>query len=194
MTDFVSLLATGVTAFVASNIDDTFVLILLFSTPGLLVRNIILGQFLGIGVLVLISSFAAFLALAVPLFVIGLMGFIPIILGIKSLLELQEAPIKKKEILKTDHLSILFVSAVTISNGADDIGVFTPLFAKYNTPAEVTILVILLMVVTGLWCVATFYFIKHPFAVSRVKYFTRIITPFALIGIGVYIILDSFVL
>ena len=194
MTDFVSLLATGVTAFVASNIDDTFVLILLFSTPGLLVRNIILGQFLGIGVLVLISSFAAFLALAVPLFVIGLMGFIPIILGIKSLLELQEAPIKKKEILKTDHLSILFVSAVTISNGADDIGVFTPLFAKYNTPAEVTILVILLMVVTGLWCVATFYFIKHPFAVSRVKYFTRIIAPFALIGIGVYIILDSFVL
>jgi len=194
MTDFVSLLATGVTAFVASNIDDTFVLILLFSTPGLLVRNIILGQFLGIGVLVLISSFAAFLALAVPLFVIGLMGFIPIILGIKSLLELQEAPIKKKEILKTDHLSILFVSAVTISNGGDDIGVFTPLFAKYNTPAEVTILVILLMVVTGLWCVATFYFIKHPFVVSRVKYFTRIITPFALIGIGVYIILDSFVL
>ena len=194
MTDFVGLLATGVTAFVASNIDDTFVLILLFSTPGLLVRNIILGQFLGIGVLVLISSFAAFLALAVPLFVIGLMGFIPIILGIKSLLELQEAPIKKKEILKTDHLSILFVSAVTISNGGDDIGVFTPLFAKYNTPAEVTILVILLMVVTGLWCVATFYFIKHPFVVSRVKYFTRIITPFALIGIGVYIILDSFVL
>jgi cadmium resistance protein CadD (predicted permease) len=194
MTDFVSLLATGVTAFVASNIDDTFVLILLFSTPGLLVRNIILGQFLGIGVLVLISSFAAFLALAVPLFVIGLMGFIPIILGIKRLLELQEAPIKKKEILKTDHLSILFVSAVTISNGGDDIGVFTPLFAKYNTPAEVTILVILLMVVTGLWCVATFYFIKHPFVVSRVKYFTRIITPFALIGIGVYIILDSFVL
>jgi cadmium resistance protein CadD (predicted permease) len=194
MTDFVSLLATGVTAFVASNIDDTFVLILLFSTPGLLVRNIILGQFLGIGVLVLISSFAAFLALAVPLFVIGLMGFIPIILGIKRLLELQEAPIKKKEILKTDHLSILFVSAVTISNGGDDIGVFTPLFAKYNTPAEVTILVILLMVVTGLWCVSTFYFIKHPFVVSRVKYFTRIITPFALIGIGVYIILDSFVL
>jgi cadmium resistance protein CadD (predicted permease) len=81
MTDFISLLATGATAFIASNIDDTFVLILLFSTPGLLVRNIILGQFLGIAVLVLISSFAAFLALAVPLFVIGLMGFIPIILG-----------------------------------------------------------------------------------------------------------------
>jgi cadmium resistance protein CadD (predicted permease) len=194
LTDFISLLATGATAFVASNIDDTFILILLFSTPGLLARNIILGQFLGIVVLVIISSLAAFLTLAVPLFVIGLMGFIPIILGIKRLLELQEAPIKKKEILKTDHLSILFVSAVTISNGGDDIGVFTPLFAKYNTPAEVTILVILLMVVTGLWCVSTFYFIKHPFVVSRVKYFTRIITPFALIGIGVYIILDSFVL
>jgi cadmium resistance protein CadD (predicted permease) len=194
LTDFISLLATGATAFVASNIDDTFILILLFSTPGLLVRNIILGQFLGILVLVIISSLAAFLTLAVPLFVIGLMGFIPIILGIKRLLELQETPIKKKQFLKTEHLSLLLVSAVTISNGGDDIGVFTPLFAKYNTPAEVTILVILFMVMTGLWCIATFYFIKHPFVVSRVKYFSRIVTPFALIGIGVYIILDSFVL
>jgi cadmium resistance protein CadD (predicted permease) len=86
------------------------------------------------------------------------------------------------------------VSAVTISNGGDDIGVFTPLFAKYNTPVEVTILVILFMVMTVLWCIATFYFIKHPFVVSRVKYFSRIVTPFGLIGIGVYIILDSFVL
>jgi cadmium resistance protein CadD (predicted permease) len=194
MTDFISLLATGTTAFVASNIDDTFILILLFSTPGLLARSIILGQFLGIAVLVLISSFAAFLALAVPLFVIGLMGFIPIILGIKRLLELQEAPIKKEQLLKTERLSFLLVSAVTISNGGDDIGVFTPLFAKYNTPAEVTILVILFMVMTGLWCITTFYFIKHPFVVSRVKYFSRIITAFALIGIGVYIILVSFVL
>jgi len=193
LTDFASLLATGTTAFVASNIDDTFILILLFSTPGLLVHNIILGQFLGILVLVIISSLAAFLTLAVPLFVIGLMGFIPIILGIKRLLELQEAPIKKKQFLKTEHLSLLLVSAVTISNGGDDIGVFTPLFAKYNTPAEVTILVILFMVMTGLWCIATFYFIKHPFVVSRVKYFSRIVTPFALICIGVYIILDSFV-
>jgi cadmium resistance protein CadD (predicted permease) len=194
MTDFLNLLWIGITAFVASNIDDTFVLILLFSTPGLLARNIILGQFLGIAVLVLISSFAAFLALAVPLFVIGLMGFIPIILGVKRLLELREMPKEKKQFLKTEHLSFLLVSAVTISNGGDDIGVFTPLFAKYNTVDEVTILVILFMVMTGLWCIVTFYFIRHPFIVSRIKYFSRIVTPFALIGVGVYIILDSFVL
>jgi cadmium resistance protein CadD (predicted permease) len=34
---------------------------------------------------VVISSFAALLALAIPAFAIGLMGFIPIIIGIKRL-------------------------------------------------------------------------------------------------------------
>ena len=83
--DFTGLLATGATAFVASNIDDTFILILLYLMPNIQPRNIIIGQFLGIALLVAISSFAAFLVLAIPPFVIGLIGFIPIILGIKRL-------------------------------------------------------------------------------------------------------------
>jgi len=85
VSEFLSLLGVGIGAFVATNIDDTFVLILLFSIPSLLARNVIIGQFLGIALLVVISSFAALLALAIPAFAIGLMGFIPIIIGIKRL-------------------------------------------------------------------------------------------------------------
>ena len=74
MVDFVSLFAIGITAFIASNIDDIFILILLFATPGLLARHIIVGQFTGIVLLVIIASFAALLALAVPAFILGFMG------------------------------------------------------------------------------------------------------------------------
>ncbi len=80
MSELLGLLGAGIGAFVATNIDDTFVLILLFSSPNLLARNVIVGQFLGIVLLVLISSLASLLALAVPPFVIGLMGLIPIII------------------------------------------------------------------------------------------------------------------
>ena len=190
MTDFVSLLGIGITAFVASNIDDTFILILLFVTPGLLAHNVIIGQLLGIILLVIISSFAALLALAVPPFVIGFMGIIPIVIGIKRLLSREKSETENQS-SKKGYLSFLSVTAITVSNGGDDIGVFTPLFAKYNGLTEFTVLVSLLMIMTGIWCIVTYYFLKHPFIASRVNPLSQIISPLALMSIGVYIMLDS---
>lgn len=191
MSEFLSLLGVGISAFVATNIDDTFVLILLFSIPSLLTRNVIIGQFLGIVLLVVISSSAALLALAIPAFVIGLMGFIPIIIGIKRLTNLRGKP-ETIQAMKKEYLSFLSVTAITISNGGDDIGVFTPLFAKYNTVAEVSVLISIFLIMTGIWCIVTFYFIRHPFVASRINVLSNTVTPFVLIGIGVYIIIDSF--
>jgi cadmium resistance protein CadD (predicted permease) len=193
MTDIIGLLVAGITAFVASNIDDTFVLIVLFLTPNLLPHHVITGQFVGIALLVLISSLASLLALAIPVFAIGLMGLIPIIIGIKKLSDLNEEPETKEQNIKKVSTSILSVAAITISNGGDDIGAFTPLFAKYNTVNEVSITVILFMIMTIIWCVVTYYFIRHPIIASHVSPISRIISPFALIGLGIYIIFDSFV-
>jgi cadmium resistance protein CadD (predicted permease) len=191
VSEFLSLLGVGISAFVATNIDDTFVLILLFSIPSLLTRNVIIGQFLGIVLLVVISSSAALLALAIPAFVIGLMGFIPIIIGIKRLTNFRGKP-ETIQAMKKEYLSFLSVTAITISNGGDDIGVFTPLFAKYNTVAEVSVLISIFLIMTGIWCIVTFYFIRHPFVASRINVLSNAVTPFVLIGIGVYIIIDSF--
>ena len=185
-----SLLVVGIGAFVASNIDDTFILILLFSTPGILARYVIIGQFVGIVLLVLISSLAALLALSIPPFAIGLMGLIPIIIGIKRLLEFRKRS-ETNQVIEGRFLSFLSVAAITISNGGDDIGVFTPLFAKYNTIYEVTILTTIFLIMTGVWCLVTYYFIKHPLIASRIKIFSHVVTPFVLIGLGIYIILDS---
>jgi cadmium resistance protein CadD (predicted permease) len=84
MIEFSTLLGIGTSAFLASNIDDTFMLIILFSTPNLLARNVTIGQFLGIMLLVIVSALAALLILVVPLFFIGLMGFIPLGLELKD--------------------------------------------------------------------------------------------------------------
>jgi cadmium resistance protein CadD (predicted permease) len=85
--DFLGLVGIGSTAFVASNIDDTFILILLFSSLNFQARHVIIGQFLGIGVLITVSTLGSLIALVVPPFVIGLMGLIPIAIGIKRLVE-----------------------------------------------------------------------------------------------------------
>jgi len=195
MIDFFSLLGIGIGAFVASNIDDTFILIILFSTVSFRARDVFTGQFLGIAVLILISALGSLIALVVPSFVIGLMGFIPIGIGLKRLIDLRHRDETKKEAIqinKNSYLSFLTVAGITVSNGGDDIGVFTPLFAKYNDSSEVTVLIIIFMAMTIVWCVVTYYFVNHPIVTSRVKWLGNILTPFVLIGLGLYILADTF--
>ena len=189
MADFIGLIGIGITAFIASNIDDTFILIILFMTPGLSARNVTVGQFLGIIILVAVSSLAVLLSLAIPPFAIGFLGIIPIVIGVKNLLEYREN--EAEAYAQKGYLSFLSVAAVTVSNGGDDIGVFTPLFAKYNGIVEFSLLISLLMIMTGIWCIVTYYFLRHPFIASRINALSKNVTPFALISIGIYIILDS---
>lgn len=195
--DLFGLLGIGIGAFVASNIDDTFILIILFSTASFQSRHVIIGQFLGIAVLIIVSALGSLIALVVPPFVIGLMGLIPIGIGIKRLVELRHGDEINQEtvqINKKSHLSFLTVAGITVSNGGDDIGVFTPLFAKYNDAGEVTVLVTILMAMTFVWCIVTYYFVNHPIVASRIEHLGNILTPFVLIGLGVYILADSFIL
>jgi cadmium resistance protein CadD (predicted permease) len=197
VSDFFSLFGIGIAAFIASNIDDTFILILLFSSRSFQTRHIFIGQSLGIGVLIIISALGALIALVLPPFFIALMGFIPIAIGIKRLVEHQERNwITGKNKTFQDNkrqglIPFLTVSAITISNGGDDIGVFTPLFAKYNTVGEVTTLVTIFMVMTLVWCILTFYLVNHPLIATRIQRFGNIITPFVLMGLGLYILADA---
>ena len=198
MLDFFTLFGIGITAFIASNIDDTFILILLFSSFSFQSRHIFMGQFLGIVVLTMISALGSLIALVLPPFLIALLGLIPIAIGIKRLVELQEREQipRKNKILQDNKrqgfFSLLTVTGITVSNGGDDIGVITPLFAKYYTIGEVTTLVAIFMAMTLLWCIFTYYFVKYPLIGTRVQRFGKIATPFVLVGLGLYILVDAF--
>lgn len=196
MVDFFSLFGIGITAFIASNIDDTFILMMLFSSLRFQTRHIVIGQFIGIGVLIIISTLGALIALVLSPFFIALMGLIPIAIGIKRLLEYERnqttdnnKTIQDKKRQKSIHF--LAVSGITIANGGDDVGVFTPLFAKYNTIVEVSTLVAIFMGLTVVWCALTYYFVNHPVIATRINRIGVMTTPFVLIGLGLYILADA---
>lgn len=195
MLDFFGLFGIGIVSFIASNIDDTFVL--MFSSLRFQTRHIVIGQFIGIGVLTIISALGALIALVLPPFFIALMGLIPIAIGIKRLLEYYERN-KRTDTNKNiqdkgkNLISFLAVSGITIANGGDDVGVFTPLFAKYNTVVEVSTLVAIFMGLTVVWSAFTYYFVNHPVIATRIRRIGDIITPFVLIGLGLYILTDAF--
>ena len=196
-TGIVDLIPLGISAFVATNIDDIFVLMIFFSSLAFSVRQVILGQYIGIGLLVGLSALGSFLSLVIPIYFIGLLGIVPIVIGVKKILSLMQ---KKQtnsrqtvENRKNNYFAFAEVAGVTFSNGGDNIGVYTPIFAKYNHPMEISLLIIIFMTMTAVWCIVAYYLVNHPLIASKIRQTGHIILPFVLIGIGVYIILDSLV-
>lgn len=208
----ISLIGIGAAAFVATNIDDIVVLMVFFSSSVYQARHIVIGQYLGIGSLIAISALGSLLALVVPPYVIGLMGLVPIAIATKELIEKrnnkkkpeeeEEEIISKGKLLQQSnnkgynqhYFSFISVAVVTISNGGDNIGIYTPLFATYNSSLEVITLTSLFMAMTAFWCVIGYYLVKHPLLKKRMWRFGHVILPFVLIGLGIYIMTEAFLL
>ena len=198
MIDFLAFVGIGISAFVATNIDDLFILMLFFSSPNFQKGQVVIGQYLGIGMLVIISTVGSLLALVVPQYLIGLLGLVPISIGIIRLVQLRKSgnptPHQKTERFSSRwrQLSMLTVAAVTFSNGADNIGIYTPLFAKYNSASEVIFICLIFMIMTAIWCFVAYYLVSHPLIANRIRRTGHIIFPCVLIGLGVFILTSSF--
>ena len=202
MVDIGYLIVLGISAFVSTNIDDIFLLIIFFSNSLKFPKyQVVIGQYIGIGLLIAISIIASFISLVIPSFLIGFMGLIPIIIGIKKLTEYYK---KKKETDTnlTEHnkltknnstLSFLSVAAVTFSNGGDNIGIYTPLFASNNTIVQIFILVVIFIIMTAVWCSIGYYLVNHSFLAKSVRRIGHLILPFVLIALGIYIILEEYI-
>jgi cadmium resistance protein CadD (predicted permease) len=199
MTDIPGLIAIGVAAFAATNIDDIFVLLMFFSFSSVTfpVKQVVLGQYIGIGLLVAISALGSFISLAVPTYIIALLGIVPIVIGVKKLIMFRKKnESNSKQAVqnkKKDNLVFAAIAAMTFSNGGDNIGVYTPLFAKYNSVSQITALVTIFMAMTAVWCIAAYYLVNHPLVASKIRRIGHIILPFVLIGLGIYILTESFV-
>jgi cadmium resistance protein CadD (predicted permease) len=212
LTDLVSLIAIGVSAFVATNIDDIFVLMMFFSSSysssmAFPVRQIVLGQYIGIGLLIAISALGSLISLVVPPYIIGLLGIVPIAIGTRRLVQIiikrdkTSAPPSMDAAKESNngkrnkqYLPFLVVAAVTFSNGGDNIGVYTPMFAQYNSVSQVTTLIVVFMLMTAVWCIAAYYLVNHPLVASRIRRIGHVVMPFVLIGLGIYILAQAFLI
>jgi cadmium resistance protein CadD (predicted permease) len=206
MVDFFNVVGIGTIAFVATNIDDLLILIAFFANSHYPLRKIVLGQYTGMGALLAISVLSSLIALIVPNNLIGLIGFFPIGIGIKELLELlkndsnneeesanHQPPQSRWRRRLTAYLPFLTVAVVTFSGG-EEIGVYTSVFAAYHSWYEIIIIALVVMVLTGVWCIVAYCLVNHPLIASRVKRTGTIGLPFILIGLGIYILSDAFLI
>lgn len=193
------LLWIAIAAYASTNMDNLLVLLVFFSDRSFNAREIVIGEYLGILALVAVSAAAAFTASFVPAGWIGLMGLLPLSIGISKLMSMHRDPgvdetkqyqVEKTSFLNLTHSRILAVALVTISNGGDNIGVYVPLFAS-SGHFQTIILIIVFLILTGLWCAAAYYMANHPIIGSRVQRFSRVVLPFVWVGLGIFILSKS---
>jgi cadmium resistance transport/sequestration family protein len=203
-----SAILVGFTAFIATNLDDIIILMIFFSQVSLTFRrrHIIVGQYLGFMALLLASLLGYFGGLVLPKAWVGLLGFLPIWIGMSQLLKRQsdkpEVKAVSKELTfghKTSMMSVsnsLFspqtyqVAAVTVVNGGDNVGIYIPLFASSSLP-RLAVMVGVFLILVGVWCwVAERLTRQQAIAILLTRYGQRAI-PFVLMSLGLYILADS---
>ncbi len=195
----ISTIASAIVVFVSTNIDDTLVLLLLFSLTENKSKElfVVIGQYIGFSFLIGISLTGYFADAFLSKELIGLMGIAPILLGAAKAYNLinnkngtQEIKYENK---KTKYINpvILNTSIITIANGGDNIGVYVPLFASFTIEQLITTLLVF-FILTGVWCFAGYKLVKlKKIAVVITHYGDRVV-PFILIGLGISIILKAF--
>jgi cadmium resistance transport/sequestration family protein len=205
---FFSEIATAITAFTATNIDDLVILMIFFAQVNRKLRpwHIFAGQYVGFTALVLASLPGFFGGLMISRPWIGLMGFVPIFIGISNLInpddddEVQTitedfaVKVNSSILAKISHLmkpQIFQVAAVTFANGGDNIGIYVPLFASSDFPSLLIILTMFYIMV-WVWCYGAYQFtISHPQIAQRLTRYTKMLIPFILIGLGLLILGES---
>jgi cadmium resistance protein CadD (predicted permease) len=172
MQQLIGLVGLSAVVFASTNIDDIFILIGFFA----------------------VSITAALISLVIPAAYLGLLGLLPIALGLKKAWELWQGQEATEEELKkhpgAGTHKILAVASVTVANGSDNIGVYTPLFAIQSSYAVVVMLTTF-AVMTALWCFLAWWLVLHPIVGKPIRRYGHRVLPIVLIGLGVLIVYES---
>ena len=156
--------------------------------------NIYLGQFLGSVSLILLSLLFAFVLNYIPSKeILGLLGLIPIFLGLKVLLlgDSDGEAIAKDGLRKDDKNLIFLVAMITFAScGADNIGVFVPYFITLNL-ANLIVTLLTFLVMIYLLVFSAQKLAQVPSVGETLEKYSRWFIAVVYLGLGIYILIEN---
>lgn len=189
MGDLVRSIVAAVGVFAGTNVDDLLVLTVLFLSAHASGRpsrtQIWAGQYAGVGALVAVSALAALGLAVVPDRWVGLLGLIPLGLGVKGLIAAIRAD--DGDAPPPVATNALAVAGVTIANGADNIAVYTPVFRTIGL-ADSLLTVAVFAVLIGVWCLAGSWLGAHRHVIAVVGKIGHWLVPAVFMVIGVVLL------
>lgn len=187
-----STIGAAIILFAVTNIDDVFVLLGFFADPKFRARHIVVGQYIGIMMLVGASILASLISLVVAPAYVGLLGLLPILIGLKKMFDLW----KGDEEGETDvpaakgFGNVSAVAAVTVANGGDNIGIYTPVFATSST-AQIGIFAVVFAVMVAIWLALPHWLVNHPSMGAPIRRYGHVLVPFVLVAIGIFVLYEA---
>lgn len=156
--------------------------------------NIYLGQFLGSVSLILLSLLFAFVLHYIPSKeILGLLGLIPIFLGLKVLfLGDSDGEAIAKEGLRKDNKNLIFLVAMItfVSCGADNIGIFVPYFITLNL-ADLIVALFTFLVMIYLLVFSAQKLAQIPSVGETLEKYSRWFIAVVYLGLGIYILIEN---
>ncbi len=204
----------------ATTFDDNIYLTAFFGEVNRNFRpsHVVAGEVIGFTVLLNLSLIGYGVGMSLPSSTIGLLGILPIIIGIKNLIKFvyearkSDQGADKQSKTKSDssrhHYLTGFkaqkltawqvlcdrktydVALVSISNGSNNLSIYIPLFANL-TLAKITIVIPILYIFIFTWLALSLALTRMPGISMVLNRYTKIFFPFILMWLGYRILNDS---
>ena len=193
----IQTIVTAAILYIATALDLLVILLMFFARAKTRkeYRDIYIGQYVGSVALIVVSLFFAFVLNYVPeKWILGLLGLIPIYLGIKvAIYGDSDGEERAKKELNEKGLSKLVgtIAIVTIAScGADNIGLFVPYFVTLSvTNLLITLFVFLILIFFLVF--AAQKLANIPGVGEIVEKFGRWIMAVIYIALGLFIIIEN---
>ncbi|WP_434315496.1 cadmium resistance transporter [Leifsonia sp. P73] len=149
----ISTLTSGVGLFVATNVDDLVVLTLFFLAAqrgAIRTWHVVIGQYIGVLTLVAVSLAAGLGLTFIPQRWIGVLGLIPLALGVRGFIRYFRALGLPKEISSSLNPGGLWgIVGITLANGGDNLAAYTPVFRSLSVGESIDTIVVFIVLIAA---------------------------------------------
>lgn len=180
-------IGAAVCAFLASNIDGFAILLGLFSSGKFRAREIVAGHFVGLTVQLLLCAAGTLLAFSIPVPISGLIGILPILLGIRRLWNTCEesglSRPSKRDVPSGTLGRCIFISIIATSTGADNACMYLAAFTGRSHTAILAAVSTLFLMMT-VCCFIAYCAVNRLASRTTIGRYVDRMSPALMVGLG----------
>ncbi|MGB7452681.1 MAG: cadmium resistance transporter [Lysobacterales bacterium] len=194
MNELLIMIGVTVGAFIGTNLDNLLLLATMYSRYFRHPWTVTAGYFVGMNLIAAITIAVGELGEFIPLAYLGLLGVIPMMMGVLALWKLfRNSQTEEVDSAFTSNsgLAIFFaLIAIQLSNGMDTIITFSALYADSSDHSDYIVAPTFFAMV-GIFSWMAYYSVKHPKLSHFLTRYGQYVTPFILIFVGFYILSNT---
>lgn len=194
MNSSLTIVSIAAVAYIATNLDNLILLVALLARYRSQKPHVVAGYFTCVLLIGLMGYGIGAAAENAPVEYLGLLGVAPITIGAIELFRMRRG--EKQAIdfggtsiggVRTAFMATIFIQ---IANGTDTVITFGALFTDSNRSAD-TLIIFTLAAMAVIFVLVADYAIRHPALGKFIQSYAYRVTPFILIAVGSYILLNT---